>query len=213
MTMTQRFVIHLLPVEVLLVSCLAGSLIFADARWADAASRAAAGAVAGSSLPGLFTPEVQYWGGKITTWAADYQLDPALVATVMQIESCGNPRAVSPSGAQGLFQVMPDHFAAGDDMLDPDTNAQRGLAYLALGLARSGGNTGLAMAGYNGGLSMLGLASTLWPPETKSYWYWGSGIYADAAGGQAGSPRLQAWLQAGGASLCARAAQTLGLGR
>ena len=37
----------------------------------------------------LFTPEVQYWGEEILAWSETYQLDPNLVATVMQIESCG----------------------------------------------------------------------------------------------------------------------------
>jgi soluble lytic murein transglycosylase-like protein len=218
--MTQRFVIRLLPLEVLLMSILAGWLVITEAHWVDAAPHTALAAapvaaapLAAPTLPALFTPEVQHWAGQITAWAALYQLDPALVATVMQIESCGNPQAVSPSGARGLFQVMPFHFAPKDDMLDPDTNAARGLTYLALGLARGGGNAGLALAGYNGGHSLIGVASSLWPAQTQSYWYWGSGIYADAAQGQPTSPRLQAWLQAGGASLCAKAAQVLGLGR
>lgn len=211
--MTQRFVIRLLPLEVLLMSLLAGWLVITEAHWVDAAPPPVLAAPLAPALPAPFTPEVQHWAGKINEWAALYQLDPALVATVMQIESCGNPQAVSPSGARGLFQVMPSHFAPNDDMLDPDVNAQRGLAYLALGLARGGGNAGLALAGYNGGHSLIGLASTLWPAETKAYWYWGSGIYADAVQGRASSPRLQAWLQAGGASLCAKAAQALALSR
>jgi len=108
-----------------------------------------------------------------------------------------------------LFQVMPYHFATGDNMLDPDTNAERGLAYLSLGLKRAGGNVGLALAGYNGGHSLIGLASSLWPAQAQRYWYWGTGIYNDAVNGQANSPRLQEWLAAGGASLCSRAAQQL----
>ena len=73
-----------------------------------------------------FSPSVQYWEDEILSWADTYLLDPYLVATVMQIESCGNPQAVSPVGAQGLFQVMPYHFYSGEDMLDPETNALRG---------------------------------------------------------------------------------------
>ena len=129
----------------------------------------------------------------------------------MQIESCGAPSAVSSAGAQGLFQVMPFHFAAGEDTLDPDTNAARGLAYLALGLARASGDAGLALAGYNGGHSLIGQDSSLWPAQTQRYWYWGTGIYQDAASGQPQSSRLQEWLQAGGTSLCAQADGELGL--
>jgi soluble lytic murein transglycosylase-like protein len=218
--MSQRWVIVLLPLEVLLFS------IFAAAGWlflggvraiAQAAPNLAAQVQAGlapaaeSAISPVFTPEVRYWASRISHWAAVFQLDPNLVATVMQIESCGAPHAVSSSGAQGLFQVMPFHFAAGEDMQDPDTNAGRGLAYLALGLTRAGGDAGLALAGYNGGHSQIGKASSLWPSQTQRYWYWGTGIYADAKSGQTQSARLQEWLQAGGASLCTRAAQELGL--
>ena len=38
------------------------------------------------TISALFTPEVQYWGKEILDWSITYQLDPNLVATVMQIE-------------------------------------------------------------------------------------------------------------------------------
>src|SRR5450759_1540101 len=52
----------------------------------------------------IFTPEVQFWAGRIQSWASAAGLDPNLAATVMQIESCGDPLALSRSGAMGLFQ-------------------------------------------------------------------------------------------------------------
>src|SRR3972149_6264675 len=67
----------------------------------------------GGSIPILspiFTPEVQHCADKIQGWSASAGIDPNLVATVMQIESCGDPQALSRSGAMGLFQVMPYHF-------------------------------------------------------------------------------------------------------
>jgi soluble lytic murein transglycosylase-like protein len=166
---------------------------------------------AAPALSPIFTPEVQHWAERIVAWATPFNLDPNLVATVMQIESCGGPSAVSRSGAQGLFQVMPFHFAPGETMQDPDTNAHRGLTYLALGLSRANGDAGLALAGYNGGHSQIGKVASLWPNQTQRYWYWGTGIYAEALSGQTTSARLQEWLEAGGASLCAKAAQELGL--
>src|SRR5260221_12692591 len=69
----------------------------------------------GSLLSGVFTPQVQYWSPLIHAWAQAYHVDPNLIATVIQIESCGDPTAVSLAGAQGLFQVMPGHFGAGED--------------------------------------------------------------------------------------------------
>ncbi len=213
----QRWIIRLLPFEILLLSCglVAGGFMLIGTRWASAAPplqpAAAMTPAPLASLAPLFTPEVQHWAEKIQAWAAAAGVDPELAATVMQIESCGNPQAVSGSGAQGLFQVMPFHFAAGDNMLDPDTNARYGLSYLALGLTRAGDNAGLALAGYNGGHGLIGLAQSLWPNQTQRYWYWGTGIYADAVAGQSSSPRLQEWLAAGGASLCAQADQVLKL--
>jgi uncharacterized protein YraI len=156
-----------------------------------------------SALSPIFTAEVQYWADEITSWAAQYQLDPNVIATVIQIESCGDPSANSVAGAQGLFQVMPFHFSANEDMLDIETNAKRGLDYLVGALALSNGDVGLAMAGYNGGYGVI--SSGRWANETQRYYYWGSGIYAEASSGAASSATLDEWLAAGGSSLCADA--------
>ena len=111
--------------------------------------------LAGSISP-VFRPEVQYWNEAIHVWATAAELDPNLVATVMQIESCGDPGARSRAGAMGLFQVMPFHFAGGDNPYSPDINAKRGLAYLKRSLAAANGDTRLALAGYNGGIGVIG---------------------------------------------------------
>lgn len=161
-----------------------------------------------SALSPVFTAEVQHWGPLIESWAVLYQIDPNLIATVIQIESCGDPRVGSPAGAQGLFQVMPFHFAAGEDMLDVQTNARRGLDYLAGGLERANGHAGLALAGYNGGHGVINRGWAAWASETRRYYYWGSRIYAEAVSGMTASPTLQEWLGAGGRNLCARAAET-----
>ena len=54
----------------------------------------------------LFTPEIQHWAPQIVAWAAAVGIDPNMSATVMQIESCGEPNAVSSAGPHGLVQVM-----------------------------------------------------------------------------------------------------------
>ena len=163
---------------------------------------------AASPLSAVFTPEVQYWAPLITAWAATYQIDPNLIATVIQIESCGDSQVSSPSGAQGLFQVMPFHFTAGEDMLDVQTNAQRGLDYLLGSLDLADGHVGLALAGYNGGHGVIARGWGAWSSETRRYYYWGARIYSEAVSGMATSPTLQEWLNAGGANLCARANAT-----
>jgi hypothetical protein len=162
------------------------------------------------NLSPIFSPEIQHWGTQIVHWAAEYNIDPNLVATVMQIESCGNPDARSSAGAMGLFQVMPFHFYALDNPYNPDTNARRGLAYLKRSLVAAGGNPDLALAGYNGGISVISKSRNDWAAETQRYLYWGSGIYADASSGASESSRLSEWLSHGG-GMCKRARDKLGL--
>ncbi len=163
------------------------------------------------SLSSVFTPEVQYWADRIQVWAAAAGLDPNLVATVMQIESCGDPRALSRAGAMGLFQVMPYHFTASDDPYAPDTNALRGLDYLRRSLEAAYGDPRLALAGYNGGIGVIGRSEFSWPAQTQRYAYWGSGIYAEASSGAGESLRLQEWLAASGLYLCKQAHNRLGI--
>ncbi len=162
-------------------------------------------------LSSVFTPEVQYWAGRIQNWAAASGLDPNLIATVMQIESCGDPRARSRAGAMGLFQVMPYHFTASDDPYAPDTNALRGLDYLRRSLETAHGDPRLALAGYNGGIGVIDWSESGWAAETQRYAYWGSGIYAEASSGASESLRLQEWLTASGVSLCRQAHDRLGI--
>jgi hypothetical protein len=159
----------------------------------------------------VFAEPVQHWAPQIVAWADVYGLDPNIAATIMQIESCGDPQAISSAGAQGLFQVMPFHFAAGEDALDPDTNARRGLNYYVERLQQTNGDVGKAFAGYNGGHRAAGSSWDAWPHETQRYYVWSTGIYGDIQQGLSESPTLQEWLQAGGASLCNQAAQRLGL--
>ncbi|MFZ1041366.1 MAG: lytic transglycosylase domain-containing protein [Anaerolineales bacterium] len=162
-------------------------------------------------LAPLFTPEVQYWTTAILRWSVISNLDPNLIATVMQIESCGDAFARSSAGAVGLFQVMPFHFASTDNPFDPDTNALRGLMYLQRVFDAANQNVSWSLAAYNGGQSLIGLNEWMWPAETIRYVYWGSGIYADAVQMRSSSQRLEEWLAAGGASLCRQANQQLGL--
>jgi soluble lytic murein transglycosylase-like protein len=121
-----------------------------------------------SSLAPFFAPSVQYWEKEILRWAADWELDPNLIATVMQIESCGDPRALSYVGAMGLFQVMPYHFSPEEAPYNPETNAKRGMAYLSQAL-NTYQDIRLAFAGYNGGIGTAAKHETNWPQETIRY--------------------------------------------
>ncbi len=162
-----------------------------------------------SAISPLFTPEVQHWASKIVEWSRQYGIDPNLVATVMQIESCGDSQAGSGAGAEGLFQVMPFHFQPGEDAHDPDTNARAGIAYLKGSLEQAGGHPGLALAGYNGGYGVISGGWGTWVEQTRLYYLWGSQIYLDALQNHPTSAALQDWLNAGGVNLCRQAAQRL----
>lgn len=164
-----------------------------------------------STLSPVFTREVSYWEPQILNWSTMYGVDPNIVATIMQIESCGNPDAESHAGAKGLFQVMPFHFSEGESMLDPDTNAMRGLAFFNEQLRYTNGDIFLSFAGYNGGYAASGGSYANWPNETQRYFYWAKGIYEEAISGSEESPTLSEWLAAGGAAGCQRAAARLGL--
>ncbi len=162
-------------------------------------------------ISAVFSDEVKYWEADIVRWASEHSLDPDMVATIMQIESCGDPQALSVAGAQGLFQVMPFHFSAGENMLDPNTNARRGMNYFAERLVQTSGDVGKAFAGYNGGHVAAGSSWDNWASETQRYYVWATGIFEDAKAGLTESPTLQEWYAAGGVSLCQQAANRLSL--
>jgi hypothetical protein len=191
---------------------LFGAVLFgvSNGRAAPASNREG-GSGGVTTLSQIFTPEIQYWNGSIQQWAQDSDLDPNLIATVMQIESCGDPSALSSAGAIGLFQVMPYHFLESEQPFSPRTNATRGLGYLQRSLEAAEHNANLALAGYNGGLAVISMPEWQWPSETQRYSYWGAGIYADASRGAGDSTRLTEWLAAGGDALCRAARQRLDL--
>jgi soluble lytic murein transglycosylase-like protein len=168
-------------------------------------------AATSSGISPIFTKEVQHWGNDIVRWANAASVDPNLAATVMQIESCGDPRATSRSGATSLFQVMPFHFKFGENPYDPETNALRGLNYLSRSLQAGGGNARLALAGYNGGIGVISRSEGAWPSETKRYVLYGAPIYEDARNGATSSAPVTEWYQKYGAGLCRQAAQRLGI--
>jgi soluble lytic murein transglycosylase-like protein len=162
-------------------------------------------------LAPFFSKSVLFWGESIEQWAKKWDLDANLIATVMQIESCGDPEAVSRAGASGLFQVMPFHFKDGENPIDPETNALRGLNYLKSSLKMANGDIRQALVGYNGGVSLIGIDETQWPDETSQYAYWGNNIYLEAQQGSDQSKTLAEWLNKGGARLCTQARRRLGI--
>ena len=194
-----------------LIACLITALAFNTPIPTSAAASTQTDLTTSTGLSPIFTREVQYWRDDILQWADASSLDPNLVAVVMQIESCGNPFARSSAGAMGLFQVMPFHFHADENPYNTNTNALRGLEYLARSLATSHGNVRLALAGYNGGIGVISRGEWTWSAQTLRYVYYGAPIYEDARSGAVSSAQLDEWYRKYGAGLCRQASQKLGL--
>lgn len=88
--------------------------------------------------------------------------DGSLSALIIQAESGGDPSAVSPKGARGLMQLMPEtakemagelgmEYSEERLTADPQYNMALGSAYINKMLGRYEGNQALALAAYNAG--------------------------------------------------------------
>lgn len=104
--------------------------------------------------------------------AARYHVDPRMIKAVMQAESAFDAMAVSPVGALGLMQLMPDVATelGVTDPLDPRQNIMAGAKYLKQLLDANGGNVRLALASYNAGPANVARYRAI-PPfkETRNY--------------------------------------------
>jgi soluble lytic murein transglycosylase-like protein len=120
----------------------------------------------------LSDTNVAQYDAQIQAAAAKYNLDPKLIEGVMEIESSGNPRAVSKAGAMGLMQLMPSNVAEAGvtDPFDPAQNIDAGARQLSQLLAKFGGNIDLTLAGYNAGPNAVVRYGGIPPyPETQNY--------------------------------------------
>ena len=111
-----------------------------------------------------FEPLVEEAGQK-------YGVEPSLIKAIIETESGGNPRAVSPAGAQGLMQMMPGTAAelGVQDPFNPAENIMAGTRYFRQLLDRYQGSTRLALAAYNWGMGNLENHPGALPKETKNY--------------------------------------------
>jgi Transglycosylase SLT domain len=101
-----------------------------------------------------------------------YQLNPDLVGSVIKAESGFNVRAVSPKGAQGLMQLMPETAMklGVPNAFDPQANVEGGTRYLRELLERYNFDLVKALAAYNAGPQRVQQFGGV-PPyyETKAY--------------------------------------------
>lgn len=128
----------------------------------------------------------------IERYASEYEIDPLLVAAMINVESKFSTDAVSPQGASGLMQLMPetakwiakkigkpyDH----NRLFDPEYNLTLGTWYISELRREFNNNLVLILAAYNGGRGnvKIWLEENQWQgnietisqipfPETRNY--------------------------------------------
>lgn len=145
------------------------------ARWVDAPSRHSRTAIVTprdldaalkgetrrhTLLPDVLDPEKRRrvlhnlpFGNAMAIAAERHEVDPLLVAAVVEAESRFVPTAVSPRGAVGLMQVLPTTAASlgARNLSDPHVNLDVGSRYLRRLLRDYKGDLELALAAYNAG--------------------------------------------------------------
>lgn len=105
----------------------------------------------------------------IMRFSEKYSVDPALVASVIKVESNYDSEAISEKGALGLMQVMPFHFHENEIGISISDNINRGTKILSLALKNNNGDIALALAEYNAGAGAVEKYGI--PPyaETENY--------------------------------------------
>lgn len=126
----------------------------------------------------------------IVKYSQEYGVDPNIARAVAMQESGGRHDVVSPAGAIGTFQLMPDTAKElGVDPHDLDQNIRGGIQYLKQMHDRYGGNWDRALYAYNWGPGNMdaylqtgkGLDGRPMPSETLNYV---PGVRGRLSGGQ-----------------------------
>jgi len=93
----------------------------------------------------------------IEKYAGHYRLDPSLIRSIIAAESGFNPKAVSPKGARGLMQLMPEtaRRMGVENSFDPEQNIHGGARYFRSLLDTFDNNLVLSLAAYNAGENLV----------------------------------------------------------
>jgi soluble lytic murein transglycosylase len=122
-----------------------------------------------------------YFSEEIAFYAQKNQLDPFLITAVIRTESNFRTKAVSPKGATGLMQLMPEtaqwigeqigEEIAPESLIIPEVNIKLGTWYLNNLLLEFQGNVILGLAAYNGGRGNVRqwLGKGIWSGELEDW--------------------------------------------
>lgn len=122
--------------------------------------------------------QVSQYDAFINKAAAKYGVNPSVIKSIIGAESSGNPKAVSPKGAQGLMQLMPTTgkyvyglggYSGGYDPFNPEQNIDIGTRYYSELLKRYKGDEKKALAAYNMGPGALDSRDGKPYDETEAY--------------------------------------------
>jgi soluble lytic murein transglycosylase len=85
--------------------------------------------------------------------AREFSLEPSLIKAVIRAESNFDPMAISPKGAIGLMQLMPDTARMHEvrNAFDPTENINGGVRHLRYLMDRYAGDLDLVLSAYNAG--------------------------------------------------------------
>lgn len=140
----------------------------------QAVSSGTKGAHSGS-VPAQAKKDPADYDAIIEKYASQFGMDPDLIRYMIATESAFNERAVSPKGAQGLMQLMPETASrlGVRDPFDPDENIWGGTKYMRFlydTFSSSPDALKLSLAAYNAGENVV-LQLGRVPPirETKDY--------------------------------------------
>jgi soluble lytic murein transglycosylase-like protein len=120
----------------------------------------------------LAIPPARAYDSLIHEAGALYRVSPTLIRAVMQAESAFDPLAISPAGAMGLMQLMPETAGAFEiaDPFDPRENIMGGTRLLRELLDSHHHDIPLVLAAYNAGPAAVAHYGGV-PPfrETQGY--------------------------------------------
>lgn len=126
----------------------------------------------GLAQPEAKLPKELPYRDLIAKYCQKYQMDWKLVAAVIKVESNFNSNAVSPRGAQGLMQLMPQtqREEGVTNPFTPEENIRGGVHYLKKLLDAFQGDLELTLAAYNAGIGRVqALKAVPNFPETRLY--------------------------------------------